>query len=316
MWAEFGNILLGAVLLLFGTDSLGNGIAGLSARRTTESHAVAWAGALAAAVVPALAVIVAAVIFDKPELAVGSMFGASIAQLGLLLGLAALVAPLLSRLRSLAWLNAALLVAILLVAVLSIDPLYSRLDGAILLVAFIVATVLFLRVVGTERLAARTLFAQAPRQFGVPMLMLRVLLGLALLGLGSWRLVIGGSAVAVGLNWNPLIAGLILLGPAIALAGAPAALSAARRGYGDLAVGQTFFGALAALLLLLGGLAAWHPLAASPSLIRVEIPGLLALAAAVYPMMRSDGALSRREGGVLLTAYLLFVVVEIWLTHA
>jgi len=33
-------------------------------------------------------------------------------------------------------------------------------------------------------------------------------------------------------------------------------------------------------------------------------------------MMRSDGALSRREGGVLLAAYLLFVVVEIWLASA
>ena len=148
------------------------------------------------------------------------------------------------------------------------------------------------------------------------MLLLRLVLGLALLGLGSWRLVVGGSAFATDLNWNPLIAGLILLGPAIALAGAPSALLAARRGHGDLAVGQAFSGTLAALLLLLGGLAIWQPLAASPSLIRVEIPGVLALAAAVYPMMRSDGALSRREGGVLLAAYLLFVVVEIWLTSA
>ncbi|HOX70705.1 MAG TPA: sodium:calcium antiporter [Dokdonella sp.] len=316
MWADIGNILLGAVLLLFGTDSLGNGIAGLWARRTAESHAVAWAGVIAAAVVPALAVVIATSVLDRPELAVGSLFGAAIAQLGLMLGLAALIAPLLSRLRALAWLNAAVLVAIVLVGALSIDPVYSRLDGSILIVAFAVAAVFFLRIGGSERVAARALFAHAPRRFGVPMLLLRLVLGLALLGLGSWRLVVGGSAFATDLNWNPLIAGLILLGPAIALAGAPSALLAARRGHGDLAVGQAFSGTLAALLLLLGGLAIWQPLAASPSLIRVEIPGLLALAAAVYPMMRSDGALSRREGGVLLAAYLLFVVVEIWLTSA
>ena len=52
----------------------------------------------------------------------------------------------------------------------------------------------------------------------VATIVLWTVLGLALLGLGSWRLVVGGSAFATDLNWNPLIAGLILLGPAIALA--------------------------------------------------------------------------------------------------
>ena len=60
----------------------------------------------------------------------------------------------------------------------------------------------------------------------------------------------------------------------------------------------------------------WQPMASVPSLMRFELPALFALAAATYPMMRSDGALSGREGGILLAAWLLFVAAELWLTFA
>jgi cation:H+ antiporter len=56
------------------------------------------------------------------------------------------------------------------------------------------------------------------------------------------------------------------------------------------------------------------PVAAS--LMHFELPALFALALAVYPMMRSDGELSRREGMVLLVSYVLVVVVELVMTSA
>jgi len=52
------------------------------------------------------------------------------------------------------------------------------------------------------------------------------------------------------------------------------------------------------------------------SLQHIEIPGLIVLAVAIYPMMKSDGELSRREGAILIAAYVLYLIGEIWLTHA
>jgi cation:H+ antiporter len=89
---------------------------------------------------------------------------------------------------------------------------------------------------------------------------------------------------------------------------------AARRGRSDFALGQGLIGALGSILLLTGGLALWQPLAAAESLSRIELPVLAALAVALYPMMRSDGALSRREGAVLLITYMTWVLGEAWLT--
>lgn len=314
MWAESGNILLGFVCLLLGTDSLANGVSGLLVRQRVRAYPASLVAAGAAAFLPIVALCVAAATMAEPELALGGLFGGAIAQLGLLLGLAALAAPLLSRLNVLNWINPILLGAVVLVWALGFDQTYSSIDGWILLLAGVLAVVLIVRSAATERVAAAALFEQAPRVFGLPILLVRLLVGLLLLGLGAWRLVIGSSGLSTILAINPLILGLLVCGPASALAGVPLAVAAARRGHGETALAQALLGASLSLLLVLGALALWQPMPVSSSLMHFELPALFALGLAVYPMMRSDGELSRREGSVLLVCYALVVVIELLMT--
>ncbi|MEZ5460226.1 MAG: sodium:calcium antiporter [Dokdonella sp.] len=291
-------------------------MSGLLVRRQPRAYAAALIAAASAALFPLAALALAAIWMSEHELALGGIVGGSIAQLGLLLGLAALLAPLLARLKVLNWINPILLVAVVLVFALGFDQAYSLVDGLVLLSAGLMAIVLIVRAAAGERATAAALFEQAPRVFGLPMLLMRLVLGMALLGLGAWRLIDGSEGLAAILAVNPLILGLLVVGPASALAGAPTALLAARRGHGELALGQTLFGASAGLLIVLGAVVLWQPLAVSASLMRLELPALFALALAVYPMMRSDGELSRREGMVLLVSYAVIVALELWLTSA
>lgn len=316
MWIDIGNIALGVLMLLLGADSFAHGVAGWAARCSKDALAIAWASTLAAALMPGVALIIATHCMQQPDLALGALVGSSIASLGVTLALAAIAAPLLARLKSLTLLNLALLGAVVLVWVLGIDATYSRVDGGILLAAFVLVAALFLGSVRRERAAARPLFERSWREFSAGTLVVRLLLGAVLLGLGSWRLVLGGSALSGHLGWNPLIVGMLVLGLALALAGLPNAIAASRRGHGEFALGQSLYAAMASLLFLLGALLLWQPLGSVPSLMRFELPALFALAAATYPMMRSDGSLSGREGGVLLVAWLLFVATELWLTFA
>ncbi|MGB0133792.1 MAG: hypothetical protein WBP53_08120, partial [Dokdonella sp.] len=170
MWAESGNILLGIVCLLLGTDSLANGISGSLVRRHIQAYPAALAAAAGAALLPIVALSVTAAILSQPELALGGIVGGAIAQLGLLLGLAALAAPLLARLKVLNWINPILLGAIALVWGLGFDQVYSAFDGWILIAAGIVAIILIARSAASERVAAAALFAHAPREFGMPVL--------------------------------------------------------------------------------------------------------------------------------------------------
>lgn len=316
MWAESGNILLGIICLVLGTDSLVNGISGLLLHQRLRAYPAALATAASAAVFPIVALTVAAEFWSERDLALGGIVGGSIAQLGLLLGLAALVAPLRARLKAFNWINPILLGAVVLAWVLGVDHVYAGFDGWILLSAGLVAIALIVRSAARERAAATALLDQTPRAFGLPMLSMRLLIGLVLLGIGAWRMIAGCSELSASLATNPLILGLLVCGPASALAGMPFAWSVARRGHGELALGQALFGASAGLLFVLGAMILWQPLTVSSSLMRFELPALFALALAVYPMMRSDGALSRREGIVLLVCYTLIIGVEFWLTSA
>ena len=316
MWADCANVLLGTVLLIFATDSLANGVSGWVARKRAETYPVALTAAFVAALAPALALGVAAVLAGQTDLVLGGLVGGAIAQIGVLLGVAALLAPLLARLKLLAWLNPMLPVAVVLAWGLGLDHGYSRLDGAVLVLAFVIAVVLVLRSRASGSDIAGASFGPAPVVSGGLILGIRVLVGLALTGIGAWLLVAGSMGLAAALSLNPLILGLFVLGLACALAGLPTALMAARRGRGDFVLVQGLLGALGNILLLLGALALWQPLAAPESLSRIELPVLLALAVALYPMTRSDGALSRREGGVLLAIYAVLVLGELWLTTA
>ena len=313
---EVGLFVSGIVLLLLGTDSLAKGIAAALARRQSGGYAFALSAAALNALLPAALVAGIAAHLGARDLALGGLVGGALAQLGLVLGLAALIAPLRVRLAAFAWVNPLLLAAIVLVGVLGFDGQLSALDGGILVVAFVVAALLVGRAAGRERAAARVLFEDSARTLAPALIAVRILAGAALAGYGAWLLVNASIAIAGTAHWNALIIGLIALGVVTALASAPAALGVARRGQGDFAVGQALLGALCNMLLLLGALALWQPLAVPPSLLRFELPALFALALAIYPMMRSDGELSRREGVVLLIAYALIVAAEWWLIAA
>ncbi|MFZ1622272.1 sodium:calcium antiporter, partial [Dokdonella sp.] len=250
------------------------------------------------------------------ELAAGAALGGAIAQLGLLLALAALAAPLRVHVPALAGLNPALIGAVVLAWLLGLDHAYSRLDGGIMLLAFVAVAALLARGIWRQRSLAQS-FSDAPAPgFGTSRSLLRLLVGGILVGLGAWRVLVGTSSLAATILLNPMILSLLVLGPVSAVAGAPTAILAARRGHGEIALAQALFAALAATLLLFGGVVLAHALAIPASIWRFELPILLTLAVAIYPMMRSDGELSRREGAVLLLAWLGFLAIELWLSFA
>lgn len=310
MMQGIGGLILGVLVLVFGTDSLSKGLLGFSAHRPKAAFASTMVGTPLTAALPALAVMLMALWSQRVELAVGALIGGSIAQIGLVLALAALIAPLSSRVRAFSLMAPALIGATALLWLLSQDHLLSRLDGALLLLAAVGVLIVCGRAARGTPVALRTELAPPARQVSATVLALRIVVGIVLLTWGAWLVVTGALAFGAHLGWSPLLVGLTFVGTGIALAAAPTPLLAARMGRGDLVPGHALGGALVNVVLLLAVLAVWRPLPMAHSLRWVEIPALLALALALYPMLRSDCALSRREAVILLLAYIVFLVVE------
>lgn len=135
---DVGRILLGVILLVAGAELLVRGAASLATRAGMSSLVVGLTVVAAATSTPELAVTLGAVLDGEAGLAIGNVVGSNIANILLILGISALVAPLVVR-RVLIRMDVPYLVGLsILTLVFALDGRISRLEGAILLVLLLV----------------------------------------------------------------------------------------------------------------------------------------------------------------------------------
>ncbi|WP_213604723.1 calcium/sodium antiporter [Pseudoxanthomonas japonensis] len=312
MAEAWGYFALGLVLLALGGDSIVKGASGL-AQRLGASPFVAGLLLIAFGTsLPELAVNARAAWVGSQELALGNAVGSNIVNLGLTLGVAALVAPVLVRLRVLSPLLVLLALATLALIVFGLDGVVSRAEGGVLLLGFVASLAFLLARASREQVAVRTEIETYARTNTVLwMNLLRFAVAAALLYYGA-RFVVQGAPV-IGAHWglSPLLTGLLPVAIGTALPEIAAAGMAARRGQGDMVAGHVIGSSLFNLLVVVGGMAMFRPLALPESFVRLELPAAIAFVLVLYPMLRGDLRISRVEGGILLAAFVGWVVLEI-----
>lgn len=312
MFEAIGLSLLGLLFLALGGDSLVKGAAGLAAVLRIPRFAAGLGLVAVATSLPELAVNARAVAEGDRALALGNAVGSNIANVGLTLGLAALVAPLLVRWRALAPLLLVLLLATAGVAAAGLDGTISRIEGGVLLLAFVAVVAFAARRAGDEAPEVRAeVDAFATTRGGGAQNLLRVVVGGVLLWFGAAWIVGQVPVVGAALGMDSLVAGLVLVGIGTALPEAAAAIAASRAGQGDLVAGHVIGSSLFNLLVVLGGMAAIGGRVPVPaSFVRLELPVAFLFALLLLPLLRGNTTVSRGEGGLLLAAFAAWVVLE------
>ncbi|MGX5730421.1 calcium/sodium antiporter [Pseudoxanthomonas beigongshangi] len=308
----WGFFLLGLVLLALGGDSIVKGASAL-AQRLGASPFVAGLLLIAFGTsLPELAVNARAVWVGAQDLALGNAVGSNIANLGLTLGVAALCAPLLVRMRLLSPLLALLIIATLVLIVLGLDGVIGRVEGGVLLLAFVAMLGFLLARGARESEAVRgDVSAYAGPVVGWGQALLRLVIAMALLYFGAKFIVQSATTLGAGWGLTPLLSGLLPVAIGTALPEVAAAIAAARRGQGDMVAGHVIGSSLFNLLVVVGGMALFRPLPLPTSFVRLELPAAIAFAVMLLPMLRGDLRVSRGEGAVLVLAFVAWVVLEI-----
>jgi len=315
------TFLAGLVLLVLGAELLVRGAAGLAVRAGLSAVVIGLTVVAFGTSAPELAVSTSDAFKGQGDLAVGNVVGSNIANVLLILGLAALVGAGLVVHERIVRLDVPLMVgASLLVMVLALDGSVSRLEGALLfgLIAVYVAwTVRAARrespevvaenedAIDTEALAATPLALQLGFIVG----------GLVALVVGARWLVAAASTVAADLGASELVIGLTVVAIGTSMPELATSVVAVLRGQRDIAVGNVVGSNLFNLLSVLG-LAA----VVAPDGIRVaeaartfDLPIMTAVAVACLPIFFDGYALRRWEGGVFLAyyvAYLAYLVLD------
>ena len=303
---------LGLLLLALGGDSIVKGASGLAQKFGASPFIAGLLLVAFGTSIPELFVNARAYAVGAQDLALGNAVGSNIVNFGLTLGLAALAAPLLIRMRLLSPMLVALVVATLAVILFGLDGVISQLEGIVLLLAFVAMLVFMLVRSGRESLEVReSVAAYADTRSVLWLNLLRFAIAVALLYFGAKFVV--SSAPILGASWglSPLLVGLLPVAIGTALPEVAAAIAAARRGQGDMVAGHVIGSSLFNLLVVVGGMAALRPLPLPASFVKLELPAAIVFALMLYPMLRGDLRISTAEGGVLFVAFLGWVVLEL-----
>ena len=303
---------LGLVLLALGGDSMVKGASGLAQKFGASPFIAGLLLVAFGTSIPELFVNARAYAVGAQDLALGNAVGSNIVNFGLTLGLAALAAPLLIRMRLLSPMLVVLVLATLAVILFGLDGVISQLEGIVLLLAFV--AMLAFMLVRSSRESAEVLesvAAYADTRSVLWLNVLRFIVAVALLYFGAKFVV--SSAPILGASWglSPLLVGLLPVAIGTALPEVAAAIAAARRGQGDMVAGHVIGSSLFNLLVVVGGMAALRPLPLPASFVRLELPAAIVFALMLYPMLRGDLRISKGEGGVLFVAFLGWVVLEL-----
>ena len=308
---------VGLVLLLSGGFALVHGASQLARRLGVPAVIVGLTVVAFGTSAPELAVNVLAALRGDPEISFGNVIGSNLANLGLILGLVALLAPL--SIASVVLLREIpmMLLATAAAVALALDHLlrgqaeaYDRTDGIILLLFFTVflytATMMVLRRREGDELVRQSAEVMS-RPLSVPRSGALIIAGLTALIAGAELTVSGAVAIAGALGVPTAIIGRSVVAVGTSLPELVSSIIAAVRGESDLAVGNVVGSNIFNLLFIMGVTATIGsvPLPAGGLF---DLIALAALSILLFVFAATGRRLARWEGVVLLGGWLAFAL--------
>ncbi len=296
---------VGLVLLIGGADLLVRGATRIAAAAGIAPLVIGLTVVAFGTSAPELAVTTAATVQGNADLALGNVVGSNILNVLLILGLSAVVAPLVVQ-RRVVRAEVPLMIAITaLVGLLTVDGSVSRLEGAALLVGGITYTVVL--VLQARKANARTPSASPTRRTPLALAgsAVLVVVGLGLLILGSHWIVEGAQAMAAALGVPNLVIGLTVVSIGTSLPELATSVVATARGERDLAVGNIIGSNVFNLLIILGAAALVSDagLPVPLSALTFDIPVMLVVAIVCLPIFLTGLRIDRLEGLIFLVFY-------------
>ncbi len=310
-------LLAGFICLVLGAEALVRGASKIAAAAGISPLVVGLTVVAFGTSAPELAVSVVSSLNGQTDIALGNVVGSNIFNVLFILGLSALLLPLVVA-QQLIRLDVPIMIAVsLLVLLLGWDGRLSAWEGAGLLLLGVVYTIFLIRQSRREQSkAVQKEYAEAladslPKRKGSTWIDLGLIaLGLALLILGSRWLVRAAVSIATDLGVSELVIGLTIIAAGTSLPEVATSILATLRGERDIAVGNVVGSNIFNILYILGISALTSPqgIPVADSALRFDLPVMVAVAVACLPIFFTGRRLARWEGAVFLGYYLAYTV--------
>lgn len=318
---EIGHLVsvgIGLVGLFFGGDWLVKGAARLATALGVSALVVGLTVVAVGTSLPELLVSISAALQGTNGIVLGNVLGSNIANIGLILSIAALIAPIAVHWKLLIREIPIMIGASVLALLLSLDGVLTALDGVILMAGFGVFLFVLLRTGSTEEgeiSAELTEFEEGQgltTKAKIPVELGRVAVGLVLLIVGAQFLVDGATGIARAAGISELVIGLTLVAVGTSLPELVTSVIAAARKESDIAIGNVVGSNIANLFIILGLTAVIRPVPVSETILRTEYLIMIGFAVLLLPLVLRRN-LGRSGAVLLLVGYIVFLIYSFFL---
>jgi len=303
---ELALLVAGVALLYAGAELLVSGARDLALAIGLKASTVGVTVVAFATTAPELFVAVLGAVTVSTDIGLGAIVGSNIANVGLVVGIAALIRPLeVSETVLERHVPFMVLAAFLLVA-LGWDGRIGPREGVVLLVALVAFTVVVLRRIqrtqaGISAVEREEMPDAEPRDVAA------VVGGIVALVLGSRWLIEGGRELLAAAGFTDLFIGLTVLAIGTSLPELAASVVAAVRDEASFSVGNVVGSNIYNVLAVIGILALIAPIEVSAGVRAFEFPALIGFTLLLVGLMYRGRRLSRVDGAVLVVAYVGFI---------
>ena len=297
-------IVVGIAIVLFGADKLTEGGAALARRMNIPQIVIGLTIIAIGTSMPEFCVSFVSALKGTPDLAVGNIVGSNIFNALLIVGCAAMVAPMTILPSTVKRDIPFALVASVLLLIMCLDATISRLDAAILFVLFVIFMVITIRSARNGQGSD----AQEETQKAISPLRawLYMFLGLVCLIFGSNIFVDSASALASSLGVSDAVIGLTIVAGGTSLPELATSVVSARKGQSGIAIGNVLGSNVFNILMILGVTGLIQPMRIT-GITSVDLSMLVISMILLWLFSYTKYTLSRWEGAVLTAVFLGYI---------
>jgi cation:H+ antiporter len=309
----------GFILLVWGADRLVAGASALARNLGVSPLIIGLTIIAFGTSAPELVVSGVAAWRGNPALAVGNAIGSNIANIGLILGLTALVYPLRVESETLRREYPVLTLIMIASFIMAADLMFSRTEGYLLLaglVALVFWMVQFSLRRGPDDPLAAEFAAEIPKDMPTGYAVFWMLVGLVVLPMSSQFLVEGAVYIARSLEVSDAVIGLTIVALGTSLPELAAALTSALRHEDDLAIGNVIGSNMFNILGVLGVAAVIQPVEVEMLMLKQDFPVMFLFTVLLFFMaygIHGPGRISRKSAVLLLGLFVAYQVL-VWVT--
>ena len=307
------GIILGIVMLYFGSDWLVDGAKKLALRLGIAPFVVGLTVLAFGSSAPEA--VTSIVSTSTPDIILGNVIGSNIANIGLCIGLAALLNPMVAKFESMRFEIITMVAAVSIITILGINGYIGSVEGIILisLLILFVLTVYFMKrgdKEGQESYVAEIDTSEIDRSTSKLLLWIAMcIVGLVLLYFGARFFVEGATELARIMGVSELMIGLIVVAIGTSLPELCISLMASFRGENELAVSNIVGSNIFNSFFVLGIGASLVNVPVSHNTLIFHMPVMIALSVMMLLMVWRRDSISKLSGAMLLSVYVAYIVI-------